>query len=88
MQERSNFIKPVFALTGENSSELENIDPASSSLLIHRGVYAHLKEILTEDFSENPSSLSFIDESEMEEFYKDSGIVYSAYPYSFGIIDL
>ncbi len=88
MQDRSMFIKPVFALNGENSSELENIDLASSSLLIHRGAYNAVKHILRAEFYENPSSVSFIEESEMEEFYRDSGIAYSAYPYSFGIIDL
>lgn len=88
MCENNFFIKPVFALTGGNSAELQRIDPSSSSLLIHRGVYHSVKGLLASDFYDNPSSVSFIEEREMEEFYRESGTAYSSYPYSFGIIDL
>ncbi len=88
IQDRSSIVRPVFAVTESNAGDLSRIDLSSARLLINRGVYALIKDALVNNFGDNPAALSFADESEMETFFNDAEIPYSAYPYSFGITEL
>jgi hypothetical protein len=88
MQERSSIIRPVFSVTDTNAGDLSRIDLASARLLINRGIYSLIKDTLVDNFGDNSAALSFAVESEMESFFNDAGILYSAYPYSFGITEL
>lgn len=88
MQRESSIIRPVFSVTEVNAGDLSRIDLSSAFLLINRGVYFIVKDILADIFCDNPAALSFVDEGEMERFFNDAGVPYSSYPYSFGIIEL
>ena len=88
LQDRSSIIRPVFSVTKSNAGDLSSIDLSSARLVINRGVYSLIKDTLVNSFADNPAALSFADEGEMEIFFNDAGIPYSAYPYSFGITEL
>jgi len=88
MQERSSVIRPVFSVTETNAADLSLIDMSSALLIINRGIYSRVKDLLINNCKDTPEALSFVDEMEMGRFFNDAGIPYSAYPYSFGIIEL
>lgn len=88
MQESSTIIRPVFSVTKVNALELSHIDLSSAYLLINKGVYPLVKDMLVNNFYDNPAGISFVNEDDMEVFFKDAGIAYSSYPYTFGISEL
>lgn len=88
LYETGDIVRPVFSVTRANVSQLSCIDLSSACLLINRGVYPIVKDILVNNFYDNPPLFSFVNEDEMEGFFKDAGISYSSYPYPFGIIEM
>ena len=78
-------ITPLFSINQNSSSFLPAEGGEDLALLIAKGEYNRIKKFLKRFYSEIPQYVAFMEEDEMQKFYKDIKHEYVKYPYSFGV---
>jgi len=78
-------ITPVFKVNEKTVSLLPARGGEELSLLIEKGQYMRLKSFLKKYYIDDFQHVAFIDEVEMQQFYRDIKQDYVKLPYSFGI---
>ncbi len=78
-------ITPLFRVNGKTAPLLPAKGGEELSLLIEKGEYRRVKYFLKKYYSEDFQHVAFIDEIEMQQFYRDIKQDYVKLPYSFGL---
>jgi len=78
-------ITPLFRMNEKTASLLPARGGEELSLLIEKGNYRRVKSFVKKYYSDDFQHVAFIDEGEMQQFYRDIRQDYVKLPYSFGV---